>query len=591
MNVRSEMKTIPKTHVLDLCITPDGPRKSFCTKALIFVFSLLCLSLQGVLAQGVVKFKAHPLEVNGVQLFASAIQENAYYYLPKQPSLALDQDSIYQCLLVKYKGAEKANQGGLFHALFQFNLSQEEENQLTAKLQKRYPGAKLLGQLPLTGKSDQELARFQIVSSILNSEADWAPQIVSSGKAPITPDDKVAVAAQLSRQGASLLWNSLQLPTSDLSITVTAYYKASGPSFSAQVQAQKAVLHQALSKAQTERKYGFWKEEIFKLVDSLQQKEVFTIEINDHQPGTQNSKAGQELIAWIGRKLLADWFTPSPTFDHEKQETPRQGFLLKALQDIQDQHFFLALKTSSIQYVPIIRSGNFRLPALAQQLQSPYLSLVDFQQEELFGASTISFQVDAPYMEAFQQVINTATVQIRAKEPNTTFWKYQIRFDAQNIQTNGPIQSIQLPSGGAKLNPNGFEYKVLWNLQGMDSLISHPGSQHQWLPLQERFILLKPPFDQTLITLDIDRESFAQSNFKSFQIRFATVLHGHPQIVKKLIVRRHEEEVQKEIVLYHDPKQPIYYQLNWYGTEGQHTEEMQPLSHAYLLVHPPNQTP
>ncbi|MBX2876365.1 MAG: hypothetical protein KTR30_29875 [Saprospiraceae bacterium] len=579
------MKIIPKIHVLSFSITPEGPRKSICIKDLIFVFFLLCIGPQGVWAQGVVKFENHPLEVNGIQLFASAKQENAFYYLPKEASLARNQDSLYECLLIKYKGTEKTSQGGLFHALFQFNISQKEEKQLAAALRKKHPGAKLLGQLPLADKNDQAFAKFQIVSSILNSEADWTAQIISSGKAPITPDDKVAIAAQLSRQGATLLWNSLQLPTSDLSVTVSAYYKALGPSFTAQIQAQKAILHQALSKAQAERKYGLWKEEVFELVDSLQQQGVFSIQINDHQPETKNSQELEELLAWIGRKLLADWFIPSPTQHEGNNEIPRQGYLLKALQKIQEKQFLLTLKARHIQYIPIIRSGNLQLATQAQQMQNPYLSLVDFQRDELFESATVSFQVDAPYLAAFQQLINTATVHIRAKEPNASFWKHQIHFDAQKIQAQGPIQSVQLPSGGVKHYPNGFEYKIVWNLQGMDSLIS----PHQWLPLQERFILLKPPFDQTLITLDIDRHAFGQDNFKSFQIRFATVLHGQPQIVKKLIIRRNEGEGQKEIILYHDPKQPIYYQLNWYGTDGQLMEEMQPVTEAYLLVHPPTQ--
>ena len=67
-----------------------------------------------------------------------------------------------------------------------------------------------------------------MISSVLsNRSGDRAltRSLVTSGAAPLSPGSRAAVAAVLSPEGATLLWDSLKGATSDVSIGIRAYYE------------------------------------------------------------------------------------------------------------------------------------------------------------------------------------------------------------------------------------------------------------------------------------------------------------------------------------------------------------------------------
>ena len=175
-------------------------------------------------ARALVRYDTGRMTVEGVELFQDADDPTRYYYLPTAPSLALWESGAPQLLCVKFVDPQGNASGGLLHFLATLELPAEALADLEKALEKRLPGAKLAGALPLLeAKAEQgkESASFQVVSAVLSStgEGGFTRSLITSGHAPLTPGSRAAVAATLDPKGATLLWDSLNGATSDVSVS------------------------------------------------------------------------------------------------------------------------------------------------------------------------------------------------------------------------------------------------------------------------------------------------------------------------------------------------------------------------------------
>ncbi len=180
--------------------------------------------------------------VRGVQLLQDSQDSLAYYYVPRFPRLARKDDGTFELLALKYVGSDGESSGGLLHALFEFDLPSDMVDSLEAALQEEVgAAARVVGPVPMlaaTGDGEDDLGSFEVISSVLREEeGGMARTVLTSGRAPLTPGSRAVVAAMLEPEGATLLWNSLTGPTSDVSVSVHAYYEAVVEGYNARVDA------------------------------------------------------------------------------------------------------------------------------------------------------------------------------------------------------------------------------------------------------------------------------------------------------------------------------------------------------------------
>lgn len=180
--------------------------------------------------------------IQGIQLLQDSRDSLAYYYVPRFPRLATKDDGTFELLALKYVGKNGESSGGLLHALFEFGLPADMVDSVQAGLQREVPGARLVGPVPLlqaTEDGGDGVGSFQVISSVLREEAEggMARTVLTSGRAPLMPGSRAVVAAMLEPEGATLLWNSLTGPTSDVSVSVHAYYEAVVEGYNARVEA------------------------------------------------------------------------------------------------------------------------------------------------------------------------------------------------------------------------------------------------------------------------------------------------------------------------------------------------------------------
>lgn len=160
----------------------------------------------------------------------------SWYYLPAEPRIAM-KDNIPEATFLKFITDETTEaggaEGGLFHVMVTYGLTQAEQNELQAALKEAVPGAKLKGMVDLVpSKSGDNF----IVTSGTMSDGQFAPTgVLSSGRAPSFPGAKAALAGRLSSLGAQLMEASFENTTSDLSVTFNYDYIVKTPAFTGEI--------------------------------------------------------------------------------------------------------------------------------------------------------------------------------------------------------------------------------------------------------------------------------------------------------------------------------------------------------------------
>ncbi|TVZ14879.1 hypothetical protein [Maribacter sp. MAR_2009_72] len=594
-----------------------------------FLFGLALLLLSNVYSQ--VNYDTGRQLINGIQLLQDSNEPNAYYYIPDYPRLALKEDGDFELLCMKYVGQGGNANGGLFHALIQFDLPEEVIADLEKELEKRTGGGKIVGVVPMQqAMKDGEdgIASFKIVSSILNNtggEDPFTSNVITSGHAPLYAGSKAAIAAKLNQEGITLLYESLQGKTSDVSVVVNGYYEAKVKGYNAVVNAEMSSVYTHYSKIINNQK-DFTKQQLRKVTDEMVQDQVLNIDVFDRSSGLgikTDDMAG--ILSVVTDKLIELMFDAEMGWakQPEKEVVVEQGqlkgrqergffskvfggarnekyvtdnqFVLKKREDIKTNKFYLNLSKSTTIKVPVYSSGNisglYEVFKEAPKSKDKYFRVVNLEDVDFLKREVI-FQLDGNYVDTFKDVLNSVTVSFKKSyEEDQNDVTRDITISRSDLEKGVDYKNIFYPRLGVKTADwLDFEYKISWNLKGDDKTIRIPAGQDSWLKANDASIALTPPFAKRTIQIDADRKSFADANFQSCSMRFFTILNGNANAQKTLILRKDDAENTSKINLYFDDGEPIIYQVSWYGPDGEIQSEPQALEGEYVFLNAQSET-
>ena len=526
---------------------------------------------------------------------------------------------------MKYVGEGAENSGGIFHALVELSLPDDILADLAVALEEEVPGARIAGPVPLMEAlkdGESGVGSFQIVSSILNdTEGDnpFTQTVITSSHAPLLPGAKAAIAAKLNQNGATLLWESLTGPTSDISVTVNAYYEAKVKGYNAVVKAEMSRVYEHFSKIRNNQE-GFQRNQVRNITDELVQSQVLEIEVFDRSEGL-GIKTGEmdAILNLVTDKLTEIMFDskmgwakmPEKEVAVEKNQIPgrqKKGFLrglisdaedlpyksdnqfvLKDRKDVQTQSFYLNLSKTTTVKVPVHTSGN--LGGLYDELgeDERYFRIVDLDDPD-FQKRDVHFQIDGNYVDAFDKLINFAAVNFRKVYGEGQADKTgELVFKRSDLEAGTDLKSMDY----ARLGIEGkewldYEYQISWSIMGLDQPVRYPATEGEWVSSQDPAISLIPPFRKRNIDIDADRTLFKDEGVRSAQIKFFVVLGGQPRVLTNVILRADDAESISQVNLYHDADQPVAYQITWYSTAGKIVTEPTLLEDDYFFLSPPD---
>ena len=562
--------------------------------------------------------------IDGVQLLQDASDPAAYYYIPQFPRLATKADGTFEFVCLKYVGGTAATNGGLFHALVEFTLPPDVVESLEKKLKQQVPNGRIVGPVPLMQALDngeEGVGSFQVVSAILanKEKGEFTRSVVTSGKAPLMPGSKAVVAALLNEQGATLLWDSLNGPTSDVSVAIHAYYEAAVKAYNAKVTASVETVYNHFSRIANQQQ-DFTKRQLRNIVDDLQRTGDLKIDVLDRTAGLgikaddmagilqlvtdklvelmfdhksgwsadpqretaveANQIKGRQDRGWFARTFLGAKDTKYYTDDQ---------YVLKRRTDITRNAFTLTLgKTTTIK-VPVDTAGNLGGLYAALKSDRRYFRIVDMN-DPAFEFRPVHFQVDGDYVDAFQDSLNFVAVNFRKAYADRPAFSKALTFTNADIKAGKTVQDVAFPRLGAEgVDWTDYEYQVRWAIRD-GSTVSVPSGDDKWVRARDAAIALTPPFEKRVLVIDADRSQFGPSGIVTAVVEVGTILGGKPRLQRKAILRAGDADATTTVAVYRDRGADTIVRITWHSKSGREEVRTEVLESGYLYLTPPDLT-
>ncbi|GHA17872.1 hypothetical protein GCM10008090_29480 [Arenicella chitinivorans] len=590
------------------------------------IFRRICLALLMVLmtpsASAVVMYDEGREIVDGIVLLRDKEFSNDYYYLPDAPSVVIDKLSGKPKIsLVKFVDPKGDTSGGLIHFLFSLDLPPERVEAITAELQQKVPGAKVKGPVPLRAEGDEETggASFSVISSTVtqNTGGDsFTSSLVSSGIAPVTPGSQAAVAARLNQHGATLLWESLRQPISDISVAINASYEAALPAYRGKVFAEIETVYEHMFKIFNSQQ-GYSKSEVRKQVDEMVREGVIEVDITDRAGLDVDASQLSGIMNLVTDKLVNMLFDTSQGLSAlpEQQKVPanvvegrqKRGFLgrlfagsgnqkyitdnqytMREKRDVKRGTFSMVFTQNTTIRVPFNSAGNISGLYDAYANDETLFRVVALN-DAAFQKRAVFFEIDPAYYQAFQDNINSVSVTFTKAYPgkrNQADFTDEVLFNQNDVKQGTFSKSLVYPRLGLKgADWTEYEFRTLWSFRG-GATIGIPAELTKTQSSSAPSISLSPPAGLTRIEVDGDAASMVDAQIRRAMVEFEYRLLGESKS-KSVALLPQSEEILKNVSLLHDDTAPIRYRVRWYGLGGVSEQAWQVLEAPYLFLLPP----
>jgi hypothetical protein len=432
---------------------------------------------------------------------------NEYYYLPTNLRLSKKDDGTPEFIFVKYTTEENAAAGGvqgaLMHFLMEWGLTPEQEQELQKKIGEKLGDLKSVNPMysevrdpkvlgPATLKSDVEGETFRIVSGTLTNEK-FTPNMVTSGKAPLLPGSKMAVAAILEKNGAQLLAATFEKARSitDVSLNLRFQYEVLTPAVDGSITvdwSQISYLYQQFHREYTHKDKD---DDTLPFSNSLQDDEI---------TDTEKDSLFSYLIANKAVVIRLDQLKPDNPIAKDVTEAfmeyflssvaekdfaaPEEGKPVESLnnkyepsQDLYKYTFDSKRMETKIKRGTETYNLKLRIPvvqemSITENLASWYdgvkhnkncVTSVNLN-DPFFQHREIHLILDGQAEQMFGDEVNAVTVDIRKKRSNGNDFQNAITIDKNKLK-NGTLASLTYARGEDK-NPDVYEFRTSWNLRG-----------------------------------------------------------------------------------------------------------------------------
>jgi len=582
-------------------------------KPLIAAIGIVCVAAVAGNACALVSYDEGQRTVLGIALLQDVKNPDQYYYIPPFPSVSVNANGDLEFLCLGFIDAKSNMSGGIIHFLCEFKLPDEAVKELQEALEEEVPGAEIAGAVPLLEPEGEDATSFEIISAVLSDTAEggFTRKIISSGHAPLTPGSKAAVAAVLSPQGATLLWNTLKEPTADISVSVHAYYEAAVEGYNARVSADISTVYSHFSSVLNVQQ-GYTRRQLRRITDEMVRKATIKIEVTERaglgidtasmdaitnlitdklvnlmfDAETGLSKLPEKEVAvehgQIPGRKKASWF--QRTFlggSGNQQYITDNQYVMKKREDIQTNTFFIDLTKRTTIRVPVHTAGNMGGLYDSFKDDQKVFRVVNLD-DPSFEMREVYFMVDNEYLAAFQDTVNFVSVSSRKQYEKSHDVTEQLMFDSRDISEGRTSKPVRYPRLGVTdsswLN---YEYRVNWSVRDRPT-VTIPAGEDEWLSATDSTIALIPPFTKLTVGVEVDgtEDDFLANGVHSARVEMRWPIVGTMRSATKAALRYNDQEPRKEFIIYYDRDAAPEYRVTWYekGGTGRQTDGWQTIA-------------
>jgi len=166
----------------------------------------------------------HGAYVEGLHCYPSAVDENAWYYIPNTVRFVTDEDGRPKFSYLRYvinklgtdsgsKGITNAEGGGILHLIVVLETPQEKIAAAQEGLKQLLHNQKLVLRGPVIFKS----GRYSLVSTTITGDKEHA-NVLAAGNAPVLEGSQLALSFEVGPERSTLLLESLKMATPDVQL-------------------------------------------------------------------------------------------------------------------------------------------------------------------------------------------------------------------------------------------------------------------------------------------------------------------------------------------------------------------------------------
>jgi len=471
-----------------------------------------------------------------------------YYYLPTNLRLSKRPDGVPEFLFMKYTTEERVDAGGaqgaIMHFLMEWGLSPAQEKEAQDKLRGKIKDLKsvinlgnkyarvdpmkavIVGPAKLSAGDGES---FRIISAILNDKST-APSLITSGKAPTLPGQKIAVASKLDKYGAQLLAATFEKNRSitDVSLELRFKYKVLMPGIKARMVINWESVQKLIDK-KTKSQIG---------VTTSESQIASTIDLEAFVEQALSSKAVEITITDYGgsdkddlRKTVMDGFMSTFSSavsgagtekedDQEdtRPENPEDPAAAPPSKIVNANVVHVSKFKSRMRKGVEVINLNYRMgiseeAVLTENLGTWYdgvrnnkkcVSTINLN-DPFFSHRDIHFILDNKVKDVFATEVNYVTINVRKKRSSGNPFQEQITIDNNYLKEKGTRASMTYARGEDKSSDT-YEYKSQWSLRGGKLWPENP----EWIKGDWQGVQLSCPMVPRLIQFEADLDELKQ---------------------------------------------------------------------------------
>ncbi len=482
-----------------------------------------------------------------------------YSYLPAGLRLSKKEDGTPMFLFSKFttEDAEDNVSGALMHFLMEWGLTPEQEEELQGKLASRIQGLaqtdsrfssvedpRVMGAVDV--RTDPENS-FEVISAILSNGKE-TPTLVTSGRAPIIPGGKVAVAAMVEKNAAQLLAASFEKSSSitDVSLALRFEYDLLMPAVDGSITVDWTrvdSVYQTYTR-NASRNNGDKDDRDVKVTDTerdslfsqMQQQKAVVVKLDNIQPESEVAK--QMVTAFMEYFLRSvserEFRPPGEEEDADDKRNDQRGYNNRYRgYTVNRERLNVKKQRRNETYELSVRLPITRQFELVENLASWYDGVRDNDKcvntvnlnDPTFEHREVQLILDLDAEDMFGKELNFVTVDIRKRreQEGANDFQTQVTFDKKMFEEVGNRTSITY-SKAEDENPDLFEYRTLYSLRGGRTFVPDTSwTQGSWQGLT-----LAPPVAPTPLRLEADLEQMKDNGIRNVSIQVRYYKFGVP---------------------------------------------------------------
>lgn len=485
-----------------------------------------------------------------------------FYYLPMEPHVSHTKEGDPNFSMVRFVTDKSAKDGGaegaIIHFLVEYGLSPQQKAELEQKLKKMDKSAKLKGAVPLE-QGGEGGSTFTIVSATLGDKG-FTSNLVTSGKAPVMEGQKAAAAARLDQYGATLLQKTLEMPTTDISVTFDLKYVAVLPAYDIDViidYSQYHLIQEELEtgKSTSKQRSHYWNPkwynpfnigtstktvvsqyELQNMMDALTETGVVTIQYNQYVPDADKEIVDAGLFQIIissffdmqkrlgGADAAMDMGDADQDKDKKDDGKPKGAnykyYEMKRKQISKTSKQILHLSKSMAVYQSHTMTGNVGAWYDKYKDNPKCFASVNLD-DPFFQRRELRFVIDNAAYDIFGNVFNYATVKVRKKRASGPAFEDEFTIDKKYLEEHGQTAVLTFARMGEK-DSDIFEYATQWSVRGGKVYPAQP----QWKKGDVMAVTLAAPIEPLSVEVETDLNEMQEQGYTRAAVQFRYTKFG-----------------------------------------------------------------